>query len=639
MLLDNLRISRKLTVGFAAVVLTLVGMGGWTFYTLNTLGAARAQTAKANEVIATLEQAKFYLARQENSYRGYLLSRDMYYMERVAKHRGNFKKRLEAGSALLADRPEDQKVLQGVGVAADKWHDQVVVAGKVLADDPLTLQQAVDMVGPDGAADGLIAPAEDGIEALYEATNKRMETLVARQAAVTRTAYITLAACIGLAVLIATALGVLLTRAIARPVTALTEAMRKLASGDYTVEVPAQGRRDELGLMSDAVSVFKDAGVEKLRLEGLTAEQRKAADEERARNEAAKAKAAAELSAVVAALGEGLERLSAGDLRHRIEIAFPAEYEKLKADFNGAIGQLESAMAVVLGNVRAIRAGSSEMATAADHLSRRTEQQAANLEETAAALEEITATVKASASSATQCAGVVQAAREDAQSSGSVVSEAVAAMSEIETSAKEISNIIGVIDEIAFQTNLLALNAGVEAARAGEAGRGFAVVASEVRALAQRSADAAKEIKTLISTSSAQVGRGVALVDQTGEFLQRIVERVAQIDTLVSEIATGAQEQSRGIAEVNTAVSQMDQLTQQNAAMVEESTAASHALSHEADVLDSSVTRFQVSAVVESKAPPARKPQQTVTAMKTSGAGGAARKPAPAPEADSWEEF
>ncbi|WP_334164836.1 HAMP domain-containing protein, partial [Phenylobacterium sp.] len=318
-----MRISRKLTVGFAAVVLTLVAMGGWTFYTLNTLGAARAQTAKANEVIAVLEQAKFYLARQENSYRGYLLSRDMYYMERVDKHRGNFRKRLEAGATLLADRPDDQKTLQGVGVAADKWHAEIVVAGKVLADDPLTLQQAVDMVGPDGAADGLIAPAEDGIEALYEATNTRMETLVARQASVTRTAYITLAACIGLAVLIATALGVLLTRAIARPVTALTEAMRKLASGDYTVEVPARGRRDELGLMADAVSVFKDAGVEKLRLEGLTAEQRKAAEEERARNEAAKARAAAELSGVVAALGEGLERLSAGDLRHRIEIAFP----------------------------------------------------------------------------------------------------------------------------------------------------------------------------------------------------------------------------------------------------------------------------------------------------------------------------
>ena len=249
---------------------------------------------------------------------------------------------------------------------------------------------------------------------------------------------------------------------------------------------------------------------------------------------------------------------------------------------------------LTLGNIGGIRSGSSEISQAADDLSRRTEQQAASLEETAAALDEITATVNRTASGARQASDVVQAARGDAESSGTVVREAVTAMGAIGKSANEISQIIGVIDEIAFQTNLLALNAGVEAARAGEAGRGFAVVATEVRGLAQRSAEAAKEIKALITTSTAHVGSGVSLVGQTGEALQRIVDRVAEIDTLVSEIAASAQEQAIGLGQVNTAVNQMDQVTQQNAAMVEQTTAASHSLSREAEALAQSVDRFNV---------------------------------------------
>ena len=355
-------------------------------------------------------------------------------------------------------------------------------------------------------------------------------------------------------------------------------------------------------------------------------------------------------------LAGALQALSEGDLRHRMSQSFTGEYAKLGADFNKAISHLEEVMGAIAGNVSGIHAGAGEISTAADDLSRRTEQQAATLEETAAALDQITVTVRKTATGAKACAEVVVAARGDAQTSGDVVQQAVAAMSQIESSAQQISQIIGVIDEIAFQTNLLALNAGVEAARAGEAGRGFAVVASEVRALAQRSAEAAKEIKTLISASTAQVSSGVQLVGQTGEALQRIVSRVAEIDRLVSEIAASAQEQSVGLAQVNTAVNQMDQVTQQNAAMVEQSTAASHNLAQEAQGLAGSVGMFRIGdqhtpppaiARKATTSTPARRPPAAAFAarhgapqVRTSGRDGAAlRKPAPQSGADEWEEF
>jgi methyl-accepting chemotaxis protein len=295
--------------------------------------------------------------------------------------------------------------------------------------------------------------------------------------------------------------------------------------------------------------------------------------------------------AVVAALGDALDRLSQGDLVGRMNQSVPPEFEKLKLDFNNAVEVLSQAMTQVVGSADGIRSGADQIGMAADNLSKRTEQQAASLEETAAALDEITATVRRTAEGAIHAREVVATATADAEKSGEVVGQAVAAMGGIEKSSREIGNIIGVIDEIAFQTNLLALNAGVEAARAGDAGRGFAVVASEVRALAQRSAEAAKEIKSLISASTTQVASGVALVGETGKALQRIAAQIAEINGVVSEIAASAQEQATGLHQVNTAVNQM---AQQNAAMVEQSTAASHALSAEADDLARLMGQFQV---------------------------------------------
>ncbi len=643
--LNNLKIGQKLALSFLTVVLAIVAMGAAVYFNIDAVDRARVENGQANQAIRLTQEAQFYLGRQENSFRGFLISGDRYYLDRLDAHRANFKLRLDGLREFQDGSGDGLAVIDGVEAAGDEWFVNVVEIGAALAADPATHRQATDMVGREGVADTFIERAEEGMDALIEREETSLAASRAEQVRASATALIVLAAGIGSAMLISIALGVVLARVIAKPVVSMTNVMRKLAGGDKTVEVPGTGRKDEIGQMAGAVLAFKEAAIANERLENEAADQRRMAEEERTRAEAERAEAARQQAGVVAALAEGLEQLSKGNLTYRLTQTFPEDYVKLQSDFNAAIGQLKEAMTTVVVNVAAIRSGAGEISQAADDLSRRTEQQAASLEETAAALDQITATVRRTASGAGQCSDVVQAARGDAQKSGEIVRDAVGAMSAIEQSSNQISQIIGVIDEIAFQTNLLALNAGVEAARAGEAGRGFAVVASEVRALAQRSADAAKEIKTLISSSGAQVGNGVSLVGQTGEALNRIVERVAEIDGLVSEIAASAQEQATGLQQVNTAVNQMDQVTQQNAAMVEESTAASHSLAQEADVLNQSVSRFEIGEqdrAAATPAPVAPKPstvQRTVTALKAMGAGGAARKLETVAAEDGWEEF
>ena len=317
---------------------------------------------------------------------------------------------------------------------------------------------------------------------------------------------------------------------------------------------------------------------------------------EAARREAEAATLAAEREQVVETIGAAMSALAAGDLTYRLPDNLPPEYARLRADFNAAAAKMSEAIGAVAQASSGLNTGIAEIAAASDDLSRRTEQQAAGLEETAAALDEITATVARSTQGAQHAAGAAAEAKAQAARSGQVVEEAVAAMSEIEQSSHQIGRIIGVIDEIAFQTNLLALNAGVEAARAGDSGKGFAVVASEVRGLAQRSADAAREIKALIAASSAHVERGVRLVAETGETLGGIVEKVTEIDVLIGEMAQSSGEQATGLKEVNTAVNQMDQVTQQNAAMVEQATAAANALRAETQDLMTLVGRFRTEA-------------------------------------------
>ncbi|MBW0150744.1 MAG: HAMP domain-containing protein, partial [Phenylobacterium sp.] len=319
------------------------------------------------------------------------------------------------------------------------------------------------MIGSSGIADGLMAKVEEPLEAVYNYETEQTNTLQKRLATINQQTTLLISGALLLATLAAIGIGWLLSRMIGAPIVAMTSAMRRLAEGDSSVEVPARGRKDEVGEMAEAVQVFKDAAIEKARLESQTDEQRRQTEAERARNEAERAATAQEQAKVVAGLASGLDHLARGDLTFRISEPFPGDYVKLRDDFNAAISQLQEAMSVVATNVRAMRSGAGEISQAADDLSRRTEQQAASLEETAAALDEITATVRKSAEGAKQASAVVATSRGDAEKTGHVVGAAVQAMSEIEKSSEQITQIIGVIDEIAFQTNLLALNAGVEA--------------------------------------------------------------------------------------------------------------------------------------------------------------------------------
>ena len=317
-----------------------------------------------------------------------------------------------------------------------------------------------------------------------------------------------------------------------------------------------------------------------------------ALEAERVRSETARLEVETQQAAAMTALTQVLRRLADGDLRVRLDAALAPQFDGVKEDFNGAATKLYEALRLVSDSSGGIRVGADEIGQDSDDLSRRTEQQAASLEETAAALHQLTESVRKAATGAREASEMVGVAKGEAVHSGEVVDRAVAAMGQIDVSSKQIGQIIGVIDEIAFQTNLLALNAGVEAARAGEAGRGFAVVASEVRALAQRSSEAAKQIRNLITESAGQVESGVNLVGETGDALRRIVERVVEIDRSVAEIAASADEQARALGEVNAAVNQMDHVTQQNAAMVEDATAAAHSLRRETDQLNDLVGRF-----------------------------------------------
>src|SRR5579862_3931638 len=377
--------------------------------------------------------------------------------------------------------------------------------------------------------------------------------------------------------------------------------MMELAAGNLQAKFDGVDRTDEIGDFARALLSFKTAAIEKLRTDAEAKEQRERADAERAaaeaerrQVEAEKARAAAEQARADKALADGLSRMSEGDLTISLDDGFTETYRQIKDDFNVTIARLRETIESIVTSTRDVTNASGEISSSTTDLSQRTEEQAASLEETSASMEEIAATVKKNAENAQQANESAAKARDVADRSGQVVAQAVKAMAQIETSAGKISDIIGVIDEIARQTNLLALNAAVEAARAGDAGRGFAVVASEVRTLAQRSSQAAKDIKDLITSSNGKVKAGVELVNQAGAALAEILETIKSVATVVSEIAGASIEQASGVEQVNKALAQMDEVTQQNSALVEENAATAKTLEHQAKAMDERVSFFRL---------------------------------------------
>ena len=497
----------------------------------------------------------------------------------------------------------------------------------------------------------------------------------------------------GFAALFACLIAYLIARSVSNPITALTGAMRELAGGNFSVVLPGLGRKDEIGDIAKAVEDFKVKAAEKAQHEAQQkAEQDRQAESER---QAAMARMADEFQAAVGSivqaavagdfsrrvelqgktglvlnvgtmintlcdnvagvtndLAEMLGALSQGDLTRRMTAEYQGRFATLKDDANATAEKIGSTITEIKRSAREVTSASAEISASTTDLSQRTEEQAASLEETSASMEEMAATVKKNAESAQRANQSATATRDVADRGGRVVAKAVEAMARIEESSRKISDIIGVIDEIARQTNLLALNAAVEAARAGEAGRGFAVVASEVRSLAQRSSQAAKDITDLIMNSNGQVKDGVELVNQAGSALTEIVSSIREVAQIVADIAAASAEQSSGIDQVNKALSQMDQVTQQNSALVEENAATAKTLEHQSTAMDSRVAFFQVNEQFDAPAsrpvaPAGNKKNPVVkpTPKKASAVGGgAAGRPQVAgntalKQNEDWREF
>ncbi|MCH7628512.1 MAG: MCP four helix bundle domain-containing protein [Proteobacteria bacterium] len=494
--------------------------------------------------------------------------------------------------------PRTEKLLRNAGAVIDGLigdYEKLGITGpqKAAFDDFKTKWQAylsdteslIQLAQTDNAAakarfDGetldLFYATEDSVLTLIDLNTKNTAQISSGTDKLYAQSRTFLLAAIGAGLASAVVLMFLLMQNIARPINRMSEIVGRLINGDHGVEIPALGRSDELGSLARALDRFKELF---------------AADHARAEAEKARA---AETKATIEAIGGGLAALAEGNLTHRVPETGSGEFAKLHADYNASVAALSGVLGQIADGCNTIKLGANEIASAASDLSDRSEQQATSLAETARTLAEFTGTVKITADNARQTSSRLTVARDTAGRVEDIARRAVDAMRSIEGSSREMADIVNVIDGIAFQTNLLALNAGVEAARAGESGKGFAVVANEVRALAQRSADAAKDIKALIGTSTEQVGGGVSLVESSGDALRQIVGEVAAVSNLVEEIAEAAERQASGISDISAMVAAMDSFTQQNAAMVEETSAGTRNLSVETEALVQQVGRFQV---------------------------------------------
>ena len=574
-----MNIPKKLSLSFVLICVSAAIMMVAFLVTILMIRASTESNNRSQSIHADALALETAILRQNSQFRGFLVTGDKSYLKSYYEGRDEY----DRVSAELKETLKDPAMLKAIEdsrvatVAWRKeWGDRMIDVVRSGRRDEA--QEMVRNAGNKVLVSAAVLPLRD----VRNAEVKNIEKNGARQ----QTAIITAMAALvlgGIALIaVAMTLSRMLSRTIAQPITTLTHAMTQLATGDNDIAVDAE-RPDELGDMARAVIVFRDAALAK-------------AEADRAKAEADLAKVGAEAAQrrVVETLDTALAALASGDLTHVISTPFEPEYERLRQSFNSAVEGLEQSISGVARSARSVHSGAGEIYSASEDLSRRTEQQASRLQDTTTATKQVTVMVGETAQRAADARTAIEVANGNARDGGAIVAEAITAMDAIQTSSEEISQIINLIDAITFQTNLLALNAGVEAARAGDAGRGFAVVASEVRALAQRSADAARDIKALINTSSEQVQSGVGRVGDTGEMLTLIGAKISDTNALINEIAQSTETQADNLKQVNSAVASMDSMTQQNAAMVKEATAAARSLAAEADELATLVARFRL---------------------------------------------
>jgi len=590
-MLKSMNIPRKLGLSFVLISASAAIMMLVFFMNIRMITTSTERNNFSQSIYAKALTLETSILRQNSQFRGYLLTEDATYLKSYNEARDEYDKTATELEGMLVD-PAKRELLQESRRETIKWRrdwgDKLI--GWVREGGRADAERAVRGAGAAVLVSKVALPLRD----LRTAETKLMEENSARQERAITTAIVTLVVGGVMMIGIAVTLALLLGRSIATPISALTRSMGELAGGNSAITIPATERADELGDMARAVMVFRDAAV-------------------------AKATGDTEREQAMVAIGKGLHQLSHADLTARLT-GLPATFEGLAHDYNEAATSLSDVMRQVSGSVHAIKRNSNEISQSVNDLSGRSERQAASLQESAAALDDITKAVREGAASAVGANRAMTVTRDHAEQGGAIVRRAVEAMNGIEQASREIAEIIGVIDGIAFQTNLLALNAGVEAARAGDAGKGFAVVAFEVRALALRSAEAANSVKARVLSASSHVKTGVALVDETGQALRLIIEGAAGVGKSIDAIARSSEEQANGLGQVNIAIGEMDQITQQNAAMVEETTAAARLLADEAEQLFAAVDTFTVGdpARVATVAPirPARPAARSVPAPR-----------------------
>ncbi len=594
---SSLPIPKKLGLSFAAVILSVSVMSGVLWWALSRIESTTVKSAVAQEIYTHTLEMEDGIQRENSQMRGFLITLDEAYLKQYYSSREAEVEAAGKLDALLVDDPSARARVARSHENMQRWRRTI--------GDPLIRRARTDR---DGAQTFVRNNSEQVrvtavLQGLRDVRAEVVEQIAGIRAArnnALRTGQWSLL--VGGVVLIgvATAMAMLLARSLGRPIVRLTGVMEELARGRNDVAVPDADRGDELGSMSRAVVVFREAAV-------------------------AKAKSDAEQDQVVARIGDALGQLAHSDLTVKLT-GFPASYGAIERDFNTAVSRLSAALTAVRVNAAGIASGTVEMNEAADDLARRAEQQAASIEETSAAMNEIAQSVTAAAAKAQSAESIVRKASSDVANSEDIVRRTVSAIGDIERSSSEIAEIIAVIDGLSFQTNLLALNAGVEAARAGDAGKGFAVVASEVRALAERSAEAARDISSRITTTVERVRSGVDLASKTDESLRLIATGMGEIAGLVGAIAGSATEQATSIQQVNLAINDMDGVTQANAAMVEEVTAAVRALSGETRSLEEQINRFRVDGAAPAPVAPVVDMRRPATPSSAAPASAAPRR-------------